>query len=63
IQHRGVGKWVNNDAGPDMQINPSRWRIKPEPREWTVTVTSHGITTNAGYSLDDETIKVREVIE
>lgn len=56
-----IDTWFNNNNGPNLTSDLSLWRIKPEPREWTVYRGALAL-----YFDDEgcrEKIRVREVRE
>jgi len=58
------GNWITQFGGPNLNSDPSLWRIKPKPREWIVYVGSSGLYFKEQHGIRaKEKIKVREVIE
>ena len=59
------GEWMNTDE-PGFMLDIKHYRIKPEPREWTVrrnTCTGLIAGTSGPQIEPSETIRVREILD
>jgi len=65
IQIRQGTEWINLTS-PEFPFSADRYRIKPEPREWTMIFNGDGtaIVDIAGLAAPRrETIRVREILD
>ena len=65
IQIISAGSW-SDVLGPSFSDPPENYRIKPEPRVWTVHFGSNGIATvdlGGPCAPYGETIRVREILD
>ena len=64
IQYRFcTADWKDEFGEPEWDWTRFEWRIKPEPREWNVTVFEDGHINSYGDNGKSIVIKVREVLE
>ena len=60
LQIKHCFEWL--DCGVDALLPVGRFRVKPEPREWTVTVFGDGHINSYGSTSRSSSVKVREVL-
>ena len=61
-RYNGSGASWADVSEPAFDMTHSEYRIKPEPREWTMTVTDNGDLRMPIELVNGESIRVREIL-